>query len=295
MDTQVATNQLEQHITALFSKKGPDHEDFEKVLALVDQIPPDEIDDFRNLMKPILNPGTIIGFSFTKPFGYNGDFFIIEKIYQRYISPDPEYRKWDAFFHRLPAAVAVVNRKKLAIEILSQLHLKSQTKNAKVLILGSGPVSEVHEFFGRYPSAKINFDLIDLDQRAIAYASNKNKAHLGQMTFYNRNVIRYEPETTYDLIWSAGLFDYFKDKHFVYLLKKFYRFVSPGGEMIIGNFNIENPSRRIMEALGDWFLYHRSEDELLRFAHQADIDPQNVKVISEPLGINLFLRVKKPG
>lgn len=295
MDTQVATDQFKQHIAEIFSNKGPDYEDFEEVLTLVDQIPPDEIDNFRNLMKPILNPGTIIGFSFTKPFGYNGDFFIIEKIYQRYISPDPEYRKWDEFFHRLPAAIAVVNRKKLAIEILSQLHSRSQGSNAKVLILGSGPVSEVYEFFERYPHNKLEFTLIDMDQRAIAYASNKNKAYLGQMTFCNRNVIRYEPETSFDLIWSAGLFDYFKDKHFVYLLKKFYRYVSPGGELIIGNFNVENPSRRIMEVLGDWFLYHRSEDELLRFARQADIAPENVEVISEPLGINLFLRVKKPG
>lgn len=294
MDLKVAADQLEAVAKKFLLKNGPDPGEYERIVWLVDQVEPDHIAHFRALLKPVLNPNTLIGFCLAKPFGYNGDFFIIEKIYQHYINPDPLYRKWDEFFHWTPAVVAVVNRKKLAIEMLSKLHLKSQGNNAKALILGSGPVSEVYDFFGLYPNAKLMFTLIDLDNRAIAYASRKNKAHLSQMSFLNRNVIRYEPQGTFDLIWSAGLFDYFRDKHFVYLLRKFYRYVSPGGEMIIGNFNVENPTRRIMEVLGDWFLYHRSSDQLITFAKQAGIEEQNIEVISEPLGINLFLRLKKP-
>ncbi len=294
MDLKVAADQLEAGVTKLLLKNGPDPNDYESIVWMVDQVEPDNIAHFRKLLKPVLNPNTMIGFSFAKPFGYNGDFFIIEKIYQRYINPDPLYRKWDEFFHWTPAVIAVVNRKKLAIEMLSKLHLKSQGNNAKVLILGSGPVSEVHDFFRRYPGGNLVFTLIDLDDRAIAYASRKNSAHLSKMSFINKNVIRYEPKGTFDLIWSAGLFDYFRDKHFVYLLRKFYQYVSPGGEMIIGNFNVDNPTRRIMEVLGDWFLYHRSSDELIHFAKQAGIEEQNIEVISEPQGINLFLCLKKP-
>jgi cyclopropane fatty-acyl-phospholipid synthase-like methyltransferase len=113
------------------------------------------------------------------------------------------------------------------------------------------------------------------------------------MTFHNANVIRYEPGKKFDLIWSAGLFDYFKNKHFVFLLKKYYQYLNEDGEMIIGNFNIENPSRKSMEILCDWFLYHRSADELKQFAMQAGIDKSKIDVIKEPAGINLFLRVRK--
>jgi SAM-dependent methyltransferase len=280
-------------LAELFEKNGPDHHEYDFILKIIDQISADEIDEFRAVMQPILNPGTIIGFSFTKPFGYNGDFFIIEKIYQRYVSPDVRYKKWDEFFHHFPAAIAVVNRKKLAIEILSNLHQNNNSNNTDVLILGSGPVTEVYEFHTENPHNHLVFDLVDLDKRAIAYAKAKNKNFLSGMSFHNVNVIRHVPEKSYDLIWSAGLFDYFRDKHFVYLLKKYYEYVKPGGEMIIGNFNVENPSRRIMEILGDWFLNHRSEDELMRFALQAGISKDNIEVIREPLGINLFLKVRK--
>ncbi|MCK5856778.1 MAG: class I SAM-dependent methyltransferase [Bacteroidales bacterium] len=288
-----AENELERFIAQLFAKNGPDKEEYQMIFDMVDQIPSGKINRFRTAMKPILNPNTIIGFSYTKPFGYNGDFFIIEKIYQQYVNPDKKYKKWDTYFHEFPAAIAVINRKALAIEIFEKLNKKSLGIKQNVMILGSGPVSETFEFFEKNPDSQLVFDMLDLDNRAIAYAKNKNKKYLKSMTFYNRNVIRHTPERKYDLIWSAGLFDYFKGKHFVYLLKKYYEFLNENGEMIIGNFNTENPSRRIMEILGDWFLYHRSEDELKGFALQAGIDEDKIEVFREPLGINLFLRVKK--
>ncbi len=284
---------LDKYAAALFEKNGPDKEDYQFIFDFVDNLDENDIQYFREIMRPILNPNTIIGFSFTKPFGYNGDFFIIEKIYQKYSNPNKLYKKWDDFFHVFPAAIAVVNRKIMAIEIFEKLNKKANGDSKNVLILGSGPVSETFEFFERNNDNTLSFDMLDLDKRAIAYAKNKNKKYLKSMAFTNKNVIRYSPNTKYDLIWSAGLFDYFKAKHFVYLLKKYYEFLDEGGEMIIGNFNIENPSKKIMEILGDWFLHHRSVDELKAYALQAGIDKNKIEVFQEPLGINLFLKVVK--
>ncbi len=286
-------DEMAVYIKQLFDKNGPDPEEYQQIFDLVDMLPSENIEDFRNAMKPILNPQTIIGFSFTKPFGYNGDFFIIEKIYQKYVNPHPKYKKWDEYFHTFPAAIAVVNRKTLAKEIFTELHKKALGLRKDVMILGSGPVTETFEFFEEHPDSPLVFDMLDLDKRAIAYAKNKNRKYLSSMTFYNKNVIRHVPDKKYDLIWSAGLFDYFKSKHFVYLIKKYYEYLKEDGEMIIGNFNTNNPSRRIMEILGDWFLYHRSEDELRQFARQAGIEDKKIEVFKEPLGINLFLKIKK--
>ncbi len=277
----------------LFDKNGPDPEDFELMHQMVDQIKPEQIDDYREAMKPMLHPATNIGFAFNKPFGYSGDFFIIEKMYQNYVSPDPKWKKWDLFFHRLPATIAVVNRKKIAVELLHCLNENAGGQARNVLILGSGPVTEVYEYLCSTSENRLYFDLIDMDSRAIAYATDKNRDFLEYLSFHNRNVIRYVPDKQYDLIWSAGLFDYFKDKHFVYLLKHYYAFLAGGGQMVIGNFSNNSPSRKIMEVLADWFLYHRSAEELLAFARQAGIPESFSDVISEPLGVNLFLRIEK--
>jgi hypothetical protein len=94
------------------------------------------------------------------------------------------------------------------------------------------------------------------------------------------------------MIWSSGLFDYFKDRHFVYMINKYYKYVAEGGEFIIGNFSNSNPTKRLMEVLSDWYLNHRSKYDLVRMALEADIDEKLVKVDMEELGVNLFLRIR---
>lgn len=295
---ELATIDLDQvdvdtYIKEILAKNGPDKEDYLLFYSLVDQIKAEDVESFRQKIASILTPETLFGFSYSKPFGYSGDFFIIEKIYQYYLSPDERFRKWDEFLHSAGAVIAVRNRKTLAVEIFEQLNANAMGIQQDVLILGSGPVTETYEFFERNPSNSLVFEMLDLDKRAIAYAKSKNRKYLNAMTFHNANVIRFTPERKFDLIWSAGLFDYFKSKHFVYLIKRYYEFLKDDGEIIIGNFNVENPSKRSMEIMGDWFLYHRSPEELKQYAMQAGVEESKIEVIQEPLGINLFLRIKK--
>lgn len=297
-DNEVLTLKTEQidvdtYIDEILAKNGPDKEDYVNFYGLVNQLKAEDIEAFQKKIAPILNPDSLFGFSYTKPFGYSGDFFIIDRIYQHHVNSDERYRKWDEFLHSAGAVNAVRNRKTLAVKIFEELNEKAMGVQQDVMILGSGPVTETFEFFEKNSDNSLIFEMLDMDKSAIAYAKRKNRKYMDRMTFHNANVIRFKPEKKFDLIWSAGLFDYFKGKHFVYLLKKYYEYLNEDGEMIIGNFNVENPSRRSMEIMGDWFLHHRSVDELIQFAIQAGIEKSKIDVIQEPLGINLFLRVRK--
>ncbi|UCG28217.1 MAG: hypothetical protein JSV24_02330, partial [Bacteroidales bacterium] len=93
---------------------------------------------------------------------------------------------------------------------------------------------------------------------------------------------------------SGGLFDYFKEKHFIYLVRKYLTFLAENGEMIIGNFSRRNPSRKMMEVLSDWYLNYRTEYDLIRMAIEAGADEDHIKVDHEPLGVNLFLTIRNP-
>lgn len=106
------------------------------------------------------------------------------------------------------------------------------------------------------------------------------------------NVLRFMPTDKYDLIWSAGLFDYLNDRYFVGLLNRFKNNLNPYAEMVIGNFSDNNPTRRVMEVIGQWYLLHRSSQKLTQLAINAGIAENAIYVDQEPLGINLFLRIK---
>jgi len=133
---------------------------------------------------------------------------------------------------------------------------------------------------------------VDFDQNAIDFARFQNIEFKDSIDYFKINVLRFKPYQWYDLIWSAGLFDYFKDKHFVYMINKYYKYLTEGGEYIIGNFSNSNPTRRLMEVLSDWYLNHRSKYDLVRMAVEAEASEDRVEVEMEALGVNLFLRIK---
>lgn len=132
-----------------------------------------------------------------------------------------------------------------------------------------------------------------MDKRAIEHARKLNEAYISQIHFVNQNVFKFRSEACYDFVWSAGLFDYFDDRGFRLILKKLMACTNKNGEIIIGNFNDENPSRVYMEMVGDWILNHRSADQLIRLAIEAGANPEHVWVGKEPEGINLFLHIIK--
>lgn len=277
-------------LTYLVDNGGPELRDYEEFTSLVNTLDPKYLHEFREVIKPILNVNTLAGRCYTKPFGYPGDFYLIDNIYSYHVNEDKKYRNWDIFFQNLAGARAVRNRKDYFLNQCRNLALKKHGEK-KVLILGSGPATDVNEFLNTYTGNDIRFDLVDFDQNAIDYSSNKNKKFEKLISYYKVNVLRFEPFKRYDLIWSAGLFDYFRDKHFVYLIRKYINYVAEGGELVIGNFSTENPSKNLMEVISEWYLNYRTRKDLIRIAGNAGLQNGKVSVDAESLEINLFLKI----
>jgi extracellular factor (EF) 3-hydroxypalmitic acid methyl ester biosynthesis protein len=275
----------------LIENGGPQPHEYKEFSKVVNDLDSEEVEEFREIIKSILNTKTLIGHAFVKPFGYPGDFNLIHKIYQFDVNSDQQYRNWDLFFQNQPAANAVRNRKDYFIEYCKRLVLEK--KESRVLILGSGPAEDVNEFLRNYSGENsISFELIDFDQCAIDFSMKRNVVFNGQITYNKINALRFNAYKLYDLIWSAGLFDYFKDKHFTFLIRKYVNCITDDGEMVISNFSTKNPTRRFMEVI-DWNLNHRTESDLFRIAQDANIDKEMVSVGKEPLGINMFLKIRK--
>jgi hypothetical protein len=269
---------------------GPELHDYDAFTSIVNSLNPSYIDEFREIIMPILNVNTLIGHGFVKPYGYPGDFALIDHIYSFYVNEDNRYRNWDVFFQNQLAALAVRNRKKYFLDHCNKL-IEKNKQGIKVLILGSGPATDVNEFLTDSQSNNVSFDLIDFDQNAIDFSMGKNEKFNNLISYNRINLLRFKPYKMYDLIWSAGLFDYFRDKHFIYLIRKYINCLADEGEFVISNFSMENPTRRLMEILSDWYINHRSKADLHRLANEAGIDDRMVKIDSEPLGINLFLKI----
>ena len=246
---------------------------------------------WQSLPDVYITTDTMQGYVLMKPHGYSGDFIIIERIYQGWLSPKRHLVNWDRFFHAQEAPRAVVNRKKYFVDLLCSFNT-TDTKR-EVLNIGCGPSQDVIEFLSKGKS-RIFFECVDYDKDAIEYSYNKvkEKGFLSNIEFHRENAFKFKPSKQYDLIWSAGLFDYLDEKTFKMLLTRQLDFVKTGGKLVIGNFALNNPCRDWMEC-GNWFLYHRSPDDLIKIASECGIAREKIAVESEPLGVNLFLHISR--
>jgi extracellular factor (EF) 3-hydroxypalmitic acid methyl ester biosynthesis protein len=139
--------------------------------------------------------------------------------------------------------------------------------------------------------------MVDNDPAAISRARANTLVHAGRdcgskIEFVCRNALRFRSEDKFDLVWSSGLFDYLNNKTFVFLARRLKELLSSSGLLVLGNFASQNPSRPYMELVGEWFLVHRTRQELLRLAEAAGFQKKRCKVVCDETGLNLFLMAR---
>jgi trans-aconitate methyltransferase len=280
----------------MVARGGPEPPEYgwlsEAFLRLRDAgVPPKQV---ATVFAPTMTPECMHGYGLLKPRGYSGDFEMMDRIYTNWLSANPELVRWDRYFHAQPAPRAVRNRKEFFKALLAKQAGSATRRQARVLNIGSGPARDVFEFFNEWPGAPLCVHCVDLDSESIGRASSLCSAFADRVSFECRNALRLRPCHGYDLIWSAGLFDYLPDRIFVALVRRFYPFVEPGGELVIGNFSPRNPSRAYMELLAEWYLEHRSAEQLCQLAIAAGVPEAAIHIDQEPGSVNLFLRVSVP-
>jgi extracellular factor (EF) 3-hydroxypalmitic acid methyl ester biosynthesis protein len=252
-----------------------------------------QFDALLSQCKDAFDVCTMQGFARRKPHGYAGDFEIIDRIYCGHIAASPRYANWDRYFHAQQAPKAVRNRKSYFLDVVSSSERQCSKSDFRVLNLGSGPARDLYEYFDSHSDSRGVFVCVEQDQKAIDYARQLCRDYLHRIEFRRANILRFRTNQRYDLVWSAGLFDYLNDKAFRMLLTRFFDCIEEGGELVIGNFAPDNPTRHYMELIGDWRLIYRSPDQLIALALQCGISSSAVEVRQEPEGVNLFLHVAK--
>lgn len=280
----------------LIKKGGPQKSDYNLLKSTIEElgkklkseeITKDDLKELYALFDDEFIQNTIAGHSLRKPYGYAGDFMIIDKVYQYSICK--KYKLWDEYSHNQIAVQAVRNRKEYFKEIMQIEH--ENRKGFSLLNLASGPARDLLELYEKIENPTIETYCIEYDPHAIKYAMGLTKKYNNLIEYENANIYKFDCDKKFDVIWSAGLFDYFDDKTFVKILKKILNWTNEGYEIILGNLK-SNPSRYYLEVLGEWYLHYRDEKDLIKLANQAGISNDRIEIKQEKAGVNLFIHIK---
>jgi len=262
---------------------------------------------FREQLKELIYQSPFAHRSVSKPLGYSGDFEMMNIIYRNESVGESLFGKClHAYWLDHSEAKAVRNRSRYLHGVLLQAIQDKAGDTMKIGSIACGPSREVQMIvessaMQKLDLSKVEFHLLDQDVNALKYAHErlweivKETNSPVRLNFVNKAVkhvitSRWQ-ESGFDLLYSAGLFDYFSDPVARMVAKALFERLKPGGRLIIGNFNLTTPNQFGMRLALDWSLIYRSREDLKRlFGDLGGI----FSVEQEPEGVNLFCVIEKP-
>lgn len=264
---------------------------------------------FRRQVWPFILESALMRRTNLKPRGYSGDSEMMRMLYRQEDLGDTIFAK---LMHRHPvsnpAAEAVRNRCKTIVELLRKAREKGRRgpgNPLKVLSVACGPAWEVNLLLQTPEDcASYEFSLLDQDPLALQEVAEQvagiekrlgapvkvRYLQVSVRTMMSRRKFA-DKWPMYDFIYSMGLIDYLAAPVARALLGNLYQLLSPGAEMVIGNYHIWNPKRVYMEYWGDWALYYRTEDEFLDLL--KSIPDARKSVFLDESDIQMFLRAHR--
>lgn len=258
-------------------------------------------------VSPFLTQSPFLRRALEKPLGYAGDYEMMNMLYRDGAEGETLFgRALNLCFTQEPAAQANKNRIAYLGGVLRSVLAEHPHRRIRVASLGCGPAREIEALLEESPElgARLDIALIDQEDRAIAHCERvlaPLAAATGARVQFIRDGLRAlltrdslaDKLGERELIYSAGLFDYLDTRMFSRLTAVLYEALTPGGLLAIGNVAAHNPSRWVMEYFSDWFLIHRTPEQLTALVEGITPVPQSIEVDAEPSGVNLFLRLRR--
>lgn len=260
-------------------------------------------------LHPLMMCSPFMHRAYTKPLGYAGDYEMVNMMLDDPLVGENSFAKLmnaSALRHEAPAAHR--NRIQLLTEAIASeaRRVLGHEHFFRVLNIGCGPAVEIRDFVREFPELAERTDIVLVDfnedtlnhVRAELIPLAKRLAPGMRIVTEQRSINdiikasvegeKHEP-VTYDMVYCAGLFDYFRDTTCGYLLQLYYSWVNSGGLVLATNVTPRHSSVGIMGLVLEWTLELRGEQQMLDLA--PDIGRQTTYV--DATGVNVFLGIRK--
>jgi len=259
---------------------------------------------FINKFREFFVKGTYIEWSLRKPFGYPGDYRIIDDIYRNHPKTTGYDRLFDNYYQMLAISAAVRNRKEDFKRRIIDFANSKQGNPVRIMNLACGSARDIKEILSseNLLNSNLVFDCYDHDMRAIKYA----KSLLGDcpnVHFFKQNALRMAATRNseskinekYDFIYSMGLFDYLNHKVSMRLVCNLKKLLKTEGVLAVSSVRDKhsNPSVHFMEWVGDWNLVYRSDNEFQKIFTDGGFSYDKLSIQYEQQGIMLYIFATK--
>lgn len=249
--------------------------------------------------------------SFVKPLGYAGDYEMVDMMLREPMEGGSAYARLVNYFF-LAAGPAEAHRNRIVLlEDWLRRHVRrvsAEGRPLRVLNIACGPAVEIQRYVADEELAEDSrFWLLDFSATTLDYTRGQlagTMARVGRfpaVEFIEQSVHSLLKPTSrlasdsapqeYDLVYCAGLFDYLSDRVCHRLLRRFYDWTVPGGQVLATNVHPANTARFLMEDILEWHLVYRDEPMMAALVPGLG---SGQRVYADDTGLNVFLEIDKP-
>jgi SAM-dependent methyltransferase len=211
--------------------------------------------------------------SFHKPHGYAGDYTMIEWIYDlesdRCEDPtQPGIVNCIDFLYTTAHAVpALWHRRRWFADLLRREH-ERRGGELRVLDVACGGARYLRDFLmSAGDVSRVTLTLADQDASALAFCRGRSLAQWNaQVETVPSSIVKLASrlaERRFDVVISAGLFDYLNQGVATRVAGQLAALLAPGGIMAFSNFHVGDGSRLLKDWFLDWPLVYREDHECL--------------------------------
>jgi SAM-dependent methyltransferase len=221
-----------------------------------------------------------------KPRGYAGDAVMLDHVYGAAPPPDTSDlgKRVFACTTRSGMGLSVLYRRVLLRSLIDDV--ASSHAQGRILSVASGHCRELTGSLVQSPAFGGEFVALDQDPESCAQVARDQAAwrvrvlHQGVRDLLVNHGARDGAEALgrFDLIYSAGLYDYLPEALARRLTQRLLGLLRPQGRLLIANFLPGGSGRGYMELFMDWPLIVRDADQMTALAQAAGADPVNTFV-----------------
>jgi extracellular factor (EF) 3-hydroxypalmitic acid methyl ester biosynthesis protein len=206
----------------------------------------------------------------SQPRGYPGDALLIDLIYDQQLTDEVTPIGAELFSQSIAwqASEGVRQRRVFAQGMVEDAHKAGQA----ICVLACGHFREGDPLIGKDCT---NITAVDQDPLSLERVRQNHPT----INACEANVIRFLRQAAqdghrFDLIYTLGLTDYLDDRAMALLHGLMKQCLAPGGRIVVANFLPDHLAKGWMDAVMNWQLIYRSEDDLAGFASEIGLIPR---------------------
>jgi enediyne polyketide synthase len=240
----------------------------------------------------------VFRFALEKPFGYAGDFLMLDKLVQEDCESTGLAYHFDRSQLEYPASQACRNRIDWVGSELVELAESKPDKKLKILSIGVGGAPIERFIVKHLPDVKLELDAVDIEPACLEFVKDVLDHENNTVNVHRIDLRRPDaPErlkklaVDVDVCNFIGIAEALRDEEVIGILSELIRTLPKGTPLYMESFLPDHPSRPYMEWFMDFHLGYRTKEAIVDLVSKSGVPHENMQPSIDESNSLFFLKI----